>query len=54
MTSSHSHEAWLAAHYALGKVEVEQGFILTDSERSFFLRNFMIDYERSKSANDKS
>lgn len=45
------HEAWLAAHYALGKVEVEQGFILTDQERSRFLRNYIHDYLATKSPN---
>ena len=46
----YSHEAWLAAHYALGRVEVEQGFILSDAERSNFLRNYIKDYIASKTA----
>lgn len=45
-----SHEAYLAAHYALGKLEVEQGFILSDKERSNFLRNYMHDYMAKKSS----
>lgn len=54
MSSHHSdnprfQEAWLAAHYALGKVEVGQGFILSDAERSHFLRNYIDDYLRPKS-----
>ena len=49
MTKDYSHEAYLAAHYALGKIEVEQGFTLSDKERSDFLRNYIQDYLRSKS-----
>jgi hypothetical protein len=52
--SNLDHEAYLAAHYALGKVEVEQGFILTSQERSRFLKNFVMDYLRSKSLKDDS
>lgn len=47
--NEYNHEAWLAAHYALGRIEVDQGFTLNDKERSNFLRNYMADYTRSKS-----
>lgn len=52
--NDYNHEAYLAAHYALGKTEVEQGFILTSAERSIFLKNFIMDYLRSKSLKDDS
>lgn len=54
MTSKYDHEAYLAAHYALGKIEVEQGFILTDQERRQFLSSYIQDYLRSKSLKDDS
>jgi hypothetical protein len=44
MSKDLTHEAYLAAHYALGKIEVEQGFLLSDIERSNFLRNYIKDY----------
>lgn len=54
MTNNLSHEAYLAAHYALGKIEVEQGFTLTSAERSTFLKHYIEDYLRSKSLKDDS
>jgi hypothetical protein len=48
------HEAWLAAHYALGKLEVKQGFTLASPERSQFLRDYIEDYLCSKSLKDDS
>jgi hypothetical protein len=50
MSKDFTHEAYLAAHYALGKIEVEQGFILSDAERSNFIRNYIKDYIAKKSA----
>ena len=37
------HQVWLEAHYAMGKVEVEQGFILDWRERSNFIKNYIAD-----------
>lgn len=54
MSKNLDHEAYLAAHYALGKIEVEQGFTLTDQERRQFLSNYIQDYLRSKSLKDDS
>jgi hypothetical protein len=55
MTSSTDHhEAWLAAHYALGKLEVKQGFTLTPSERSQFIRDYIQEHLGSKSLKDDS
>jgi hypothetical protein len=48
------HEAWLEAHYALGKLEVRQGFTLKAQDRSKFLRDYIQDYLRSKSLKDDS
>jgi hypothetical protein len=47
-------EAIQMAHYALGKVEIEQGFQLDWRERSTFINNYVVDYMRShsKSEND--
>lgn len=35
-----NHQLWLEAHYALGKLEVEQGFTLDWRARSEFLKNY--------------
>lgn len=35
------HLLWLEAHYALGKLEVAQGFTLSDKERSKFLNEYI-------------
>lgn len=48
--NDYNHEAWLAAHYALGRIEVDQGFIFSDAERSNFIRNYIKDYLASKSS----
>lgn len=48
MSKDLTHEAYLAAHYALGKIEVEQGFILSDKERGNFLRTYIADYLKAK------
>jgi hypothetical protein len=50
MTNNLNHEAYLAAHYALGKLEVGQGFILSDKDRSNFLRKYIADYIESKNS----
>jgi hypothetical protein len=36
-----AHQIWLEAHYALGKIEVEQGFVLDWRERSAFIKNYI-------------
>jgi hypothetical protein len=38
-----AHQIWLEAHYALGKIEVEQGFVLDWRERSNFIKNYIAD-----------
>ena len=37
------HQVWLEAHYAMGKLEVAQGFILDWRERSSFIKNYIAD-----------
>lgn len=49
-----NHEAYLAAHYALGRLEVSQGYLLSDKERSQFLKAYIADYIASKSLKDDS
>jgi len=41
MTKTNDHQIWLEAHYALGKLEVEQGFLLDWRERSAFIKKYM-------------
>jgi hypothetical protein len=41
------HAIWLEAHYAMGKIEVQQGFIFDWRERSSFIKNYIADRTRS-------
>lgn len=36
-----AHQIWLEAHYALGKLEVQQGFQLGWRERSKFIKDYI-------------
>lgn len=42
MTSN--HVIWVEAHYALGKLEVAQGFLLSWQERAEFIRNYLAEH----------
>lgn len=40
-----NHVVWVEAHYALGKLEAKQGFLLDWKERSEFIRNYLAEHE---------
>jgi hypothetical protein len=43
LTPIEHHAIWLEAHYAMGKLEVQQGFVLGWRERSSFIKNYIAD-----------
>lgn len=42
----YQHQVWLEAHYAMGKLEVKQGFILGWRERSEFIKNYIANHSQ--------